>query len=72
MCGSMPAAPPNSLATEEPVEVRWDMLSTALLVFRLYSFGEDMREEWEREQLAWLTEQYGTWTERVMLRLRGR
>lgn len=71
MGGSMPEAPQNSLADEEPVEVRWDMLATALLVFRLYSYKEEMREEWEREQLAWLTEQYGSWVERVLFRLRG-
>ena len=72
-CGGRAAqAPPNSLEDSEPVEQGWDMIATAVLVFRLYSFQQQMSSEWEQEQLAWLTEHYGSWTERVLLRLRGR
>ena len=68
LCGP----PPNSLEYSEPVEQGWDMIATAVLVFRLYSFQQQMSSEWEQEQLVWLTEHYGSWTERVLLRLRGR
>jgi len=48
------------------------MIATAVLVFRLYSFQQQMSSEWEQDQLVWLTEHYGSWKDRVLLRLRGR
>ncbi len=59
-------APPNSLVDEEPVEGRWDMMATALLVHRLYAYRADMLPQWEQEQLEWLTEMYGSPSERVV------
>ena len=69
---SLGNAPANSLEDSEPVEQGWDMIATAVLVFRLYSFQQQMSSEWEQDQLVWLTEHYGSWKDRVLLRLRGR
>lgn len=71
----LPPTPCNTLEGEDAGESAWDawdiMAQSAMLV-RLYAFAHEQEREEEAEQFAWLTEQYGTWVERFLIRVRRR
>ncbi len=76
----IPAAPPNTLEVEEDSgnewdnwrSSPWDIMEQSHMLVRLYTLADQQQREEDEEQLAWLTEHYGTLGERFLMRFRAR